>query len=399
MFDRGQGSWPLLPACPSLQKNDPMLEVCRRFLLGVLGFGCALLSFAPVAVAQPVTPARLAAVLACKPGGACAQHLPVKVVIVTMFEIGKDSGDAPGEFQLWKERRHLDTRIAFPQSHHDLFYNPQTGVLGMVTGMGSIRSATATLALGLDPRFDLSHAYWLVAGIAGIDPHHGSIGSAAWAHYLVDGDLSHEIDAREIPSDWKYGYFALHSKGPKDPTPLDPAINGEMFALNPTLVDWAYGLTKDTALPDDPGIIAARARFVGFPMAQRPPFVLKGDQLAAMTFWHGALMTDWAGDWVKFWTGGKGEFVTSAMEDTGTMQSIVYLSAIGRADRNRVLVLRAGSNYTMPPPGVAPADYLLRENEGYAGMHAALESLYTVGSTVIDALLAHWPRYARTPPG
>ena len=104
-----------------------------------------------------------------------------------MFEIGEDSGDKPGEFQLWKERRHLDMRIPFPQSHHDLHYDPKTQVLGMVTGMGNIKSATATMALGLDQRFDLSHAYWLVAGIAGIDPQDASIGSAAWARYLVDG--------------------------------------------------------------------------------------------------------------------------------------------------------------------------------------------------------------------
>ena len=375
-----------------------MQNACRSLALAVFGLGCALFSFGPEAIAQPVTPARLATVLACKPAAPCAQRLPVKVVIVTMFEVGKDSGDAPGEFQLWKERRHLDTRIAFPQSYHDLFYNPKTGVLGMVTGMGSIRSATATLALGLDPRFDLSHAYWLVAGIAGVDPHEASIGSAAWAHYLVDGDLSHEIDAREMPEDWKYGHFALHSKGPNDPTPADPAIHGEMFELNPALTDWAYGLTRNIALPDDPGIAAERARFTGFPMAQRPPFVLKGDQLAAMTFWHGRLMTDWAHDWVTFWTHGKGQFVTSAMEETGTMQSIIYLTAVGRADRNRVLVLRAGSNFTMPPPGVPAADYLLHENEGYSGMHAALESLYTVGSKVIDELLDHWDRYARTAP-
>ena len=29
--------------------------------------------------------------------------LPVKVVIVTMFEIGEDEGDAAGEFQLWQD--------------------------------------------------------------------------------------------------------------------------------------------------------------------------------------------------------------------------------------------------------------------------------------------------------
>ena len=33
--------------------------------------------------------------------------LPVKVVFVTMFEIGEDLGDAPGEFQFWRERRNL----------------------------------------------------------------------------------------------------------------------------------------------------------------------------------------------------------------------------------------------------------------------------------------------------
>jgi len=77
-----------------------------------------------------------------------------------MFEVGKDSGDAPGEFQLWKERRHLDVRLAFPQSWHDLSYNPQSQILGMVTGMCSIKSATATLALGLDPAQRSKLADW-----------------------------------------------------------------------------------------------------------------------------------------------------------------------------------------------------------------------------------------------
>ena len=63
-------------------------------------------------------------------------------------------------------------------------------------------------------------------------------------------------------------------------------MEGEIFELNPALRDWAFDLTKDIQPPDDPGIAAERARYKGFPMAQRPPFVLKGDQLAAMTFWH-----------------------------------------------------------------------------------------------------------------
>ncbi|WP_226015826.1 purine nucleoside permease [Novosphingobium sp. FKTRR1] len=364
----------------------------RPFLIALL----AGLLISPAAQARPTS--ALATALACKPAAPCPVALPVKVVIVTMFEIGKDSGDAPGEFQLWNERRNLSVRFANPQAYHDIRYNPATQVLGIVTGMGSIRSATSTLALGLDSRFDLRKAYWLVAGIAGVDPADASVGSTAWAHYLVDGDLAHEIDPRETPPDWKYGYFALHSKGPQDPTPLDPSINGEAFELNGALADWAFALTKDIALPDDAGLAAARAGYTATPQGQRPPFVLKGDNLAAMTFWHGAKMNAWANDWVKFWTHGKGEFVTSAMEETGTFQSIEFLARAGRVDRNRVLVLRGASNYTMPPAGEDAAAYLLRENQGYAGMKAALENLYTVGSKVIDELLAHWPQYKAVPP-
>jgi len=355
----------------------------------------ALIGVASVPLrAQPSSPATTATL--CKPGGPCAKPLPVRIVIVTLFEIGEDSGDVAGEFQLWKQRRHLDVRIPFPQGSHDLYYNPDSQILGVVTGVGNIRSANTTMALGLDPRFDLRHAYFLVAGIAGIDPHHASIGSAAWARFLVDGDLAHEIDAREIPKDWKTGYFARGKQGPNDRSPPKPT--GEVFEINPRLRDWAYRLTRDVVLPDDPHIAAERARYVGFPMAQRPPFVLTGDNLAALTFWHGARMTDWAGDWVDYWTQGKGTFVTSAMEETGTYQAILGLDRIGRVDKDRFMVLRAGSNYTMPPPGVDAASYLLRENEGYAGLEASVESLYRVGSKVVDELSAHWDKYEKTVP-
>ena len=60
------------------------------------------------------------------------------------------------------------------------------------------------MALGLDSRLDLSNAYWIIAGIAGIDPEDASIGSAVWSSYLVDGDLDHEIDPREMPSNWDF---------------------------------------------------------------------------------------------------------------------------------------------------------------------------------------------------
>ena len=327
-----------------------------------------------------------------------AAPLPVKVVVVTMFERGADEGDEPGEFQFWKERRDLDQRFALPHGHHDLFYNPDTQILGMVTGVGTANAAATTMAVGLDPRFDLTEAYWLVAGIAGIDPEDASIGSAAWSAWLVDGDLGHEIDVREIPEDWPFGYFARRTKRPFDPN--KPEITyGEFYHINEGLRDWAFELTRDVPLPDLPGLAETRSAYTEHPNARKPPFVLKGGHIAALTFWHGALMNDWANRWVSYWSDGATDFVTSAMEETGTYLSIQNLHELGRVDKERFMVLRAGSNFTMQPPGVGAAENLLRENDGYSGMRAALESLYLVGSVVIDELLGNWTHYRDNVPG
>lgn len=331
-----------------------------------------------------------------KQGAQTPSPIPVKVVVVNMFEIGEDEGDTAGEFQLWKERQKLSQRFPFPQSHHDLFLNPETGVLGMVTGMGTNKSASAVMALGLDPRFDLSKAYWLVAGISGFDPADASIGSAAWAEWLVDGDLMHEIDGRELPEDWSTGNFPLFSKGPYPEK--RPPNQGEVFQINGELTEWAFQLTKDIDLGDDEHIAEDRKAFTDFPNAQRKPFVLKGDNLAGMTFWHGDYLNQWANEWVDYWSEGQGSFVSSAMEDTGTAQSLTYLDRAGKADYDRLMVLRTASNFTVPHPGMTAAESLLSEGENYAGLQLSLESAYRVGSRVVDTLVNDWGTYKEQMP-
>jgi purine nucleoside permease len=356
--------------------------VLTSALMGVLASLTACgQSTPPASPVQAVPPNAEAAV---------AAPIKVKVVLVTMFEIGTDDDEAAGEFQLWKQRRHLSQTFEFG-AFHDLHFDPDTGLLVMVTGIGTANSASSVMMLGMDPRFDLTQAYWLVAGIAGFDPEDASIGSAAWATYAVDGDLSHEIDPREMPTEWPFGYFARYTSKPFDEKKPQPT--GEMFAVDAKLTEWAYQLTKDMVLPDIASLAQTRDLYTEHPNARRPPFVLKGDNLAAMTFWHGAILNDWANRWVKYWTDGKGEFVSSAMEETGTLQSLTYLANAGKVDRQRALVLRTASNYTMQPPGVSAAANLLKENEGYAGLDAALESAYVVGSKVIDTLITRWDVY------
>src|SRR5260370_38263960 len=87
---------------------------------------------------------------------------------------------------------------------------------------------------------------------------------------------------------------------------------GECYQLNPELVDWGYRLTKDVQLEDTDAMRRRRAQFDS-ENARRPPFVLKGDTLSSMTFWHGKLMNQCANDWVKYHTGGGGKNVLTTM--------------------------------------------------------------------------------------
>jgi purine nucleoside permease len=330
--------------------------------------------------------------------------IPVHVVVVTTFELGKDTGDKPGEFQNWVDRLPLPKTIEFPQGYHTLRYNAEKQVLGVVTGEGSLRGAASIMALGLDTRFDLSKAYWLVPAIAGIDPTVASVGSAAWAEWVIDRDLNFEIDAREIPADWSTGHVPLgRSKPFQMPVPDLDRFNGvNGYHLNAGLVDWAYNLTKNVKLEDTSRLQAVRAGYPDYPNAQKPPFVLKGDEVAASDWWLGERMNTLAQQWVTYWTKGKGRSTTTALEDCGILTSLSYLAQTHRVSLDRVLVLRTGSDYTIPPKGQTAAQLLeseASEDDVLSGFMESVEAAYRVGSPVVNELTTHWDKYRDTPPG
>ena len=322
--------------------------------------------------------------------------IPVRVVVVTTFEVGQDSGDVPGEFQLWVEKLPLATVLPFPQGIHPLRFNKTLGILGMVSGEGPARMASSLTALGYDPRFDLRHAYFILAGIAGIDPKIGSVGSAAWAKHIVTGD-AHEIDAREIPAGWSTGYVPLQRTTPyaKPVPPADSVWGTFAYTLNPRLVAWAYALTKSVALPDNPKLQRFRLRYTDMPLARKPPFVLEGDTLASGIFWVGEKLNTWAENWTRYWTHGRGTYAMTAEEDGGMMQALTFLAHTRRVDLSRVLVLRTASDYDMPPPGQTAAALLATEGSenGFVAFRASVDSAYAVGSKVVLRIATHWPRY------
>ena len=330
---------------------------------------------------------------ACGPAAlARPRPIVVKVVVVTMFEQGKDTGDAPGELQYWVERDHLDRVYPLAAAYHPVRMNAE-GEMAVLTGQGTANAAATMTALGLDPRFDLRHAYWLIAGIAGATPERASLGSAVWARWVVDGDLGYELDAREMPQDWTTGYIPLRKTRPFE-EPAAP-LDGQVYALNASLAEWAFGLTRGIDLADAEKLRAARSHFDGA-MAGRPPFVTMGDEISSSTYWHGRAMDAWATRWVSYFTGGKGTFVTTAMEDTGTLLALENLSRAGRVDWKRVMVLRTVSNFDQQPRGMSAAESLAQQRVGtYSAYLPSLEAAYTVGHTVVKELLDGWSHFEK----
>ena len=330
--------------------------------------------------------------VAASAGFATAKPRPisVKVVVIAMFEQGADTGDVPGELQYWVERDHLDKIFQLPAGYHAVRMN-DAGEMAVLTGQGTAHAASTIMAVGLDPRFDFSHTYWIVAGIAGGCPDRVSLGSAFWARYVVDSDLGYEIDAREIPSDWSTGYLPLRKAKPfEQPADIQP---GQAYTLNAPLAQWAFNLTRTTALDDNEHLKEIRAGFDGA-ASQRPPFVGMGDEISSSTYWHGKLLDAWATEWMRYFTNGKGEFATTAMEDTGTLQSLTFLANAGRIDLNRVLVLRTVSNFDRQPRDLSAPESLARQRIGkYAAYLPSLEAAYRVGHVVVSEFLNHWPQY------
>jgi purine nucleoside permease len=332
--------------------------------------------------------------------------IPVKVIVIANFEPGEDTGDAPGEFQFWAEREKLTEVIPIKGALHPLRRNAD-GLYGMVWGspdtmLGGV--AEQLTALLLDPRFDFTHTYWLFTGISGVDPQLASVGSAAWSRWVVQGDTLREFDDREVAKDWPYGLFAIGANAPN----MLPG-NTQDFAgftdvgklamsvkLNPGLTQWAYDMTKDVPIPDSPALQAARAKWAGYPNAQKPPFVLLGETLGSVRYWHGPGRTQWARDWVKLWTNGKGRFAMTNMESQSMAGAMAIAAKQKLVDPDRVLVLRTGSNPSMPPPGKSAVESVADEG---AGQVAAFEANYRVGVPVVHELLKNWDRYKDAIPG
>jgi purine nucleoside permease len=310
---------------------------------------------------------------------------PVKLLIVSMF---KPEGD------VWQAPLHLTEEIAVPGLSPDypsVHCNAQD-VCQLTTGMGHSNAAASLMALIFSRRFDLSHSYFLIAGIAGIDPNVGTIGSAAWARYLIDYNIAHEIDPSEMPAGWPSGYFGIETDGPNSKPKFD--YRTEIFQLNESLLRWAYDLSKPITLNDSDVAKSYRSHYPQS-VATAAPSVIQCDTAAGDTYWHGKILGERAEQWTKLLTDGKGRYCTTQQEDNASYEALKRGASAGLLDIERVAALRSGSNFDRPYPGQSAYESL-KANSG--GFKPALDNLVLAGKPLIDEITAHWDRWKKNIP-
>ncbi len=310
---------------------------------------------------------------------------PIQLVILAAFE--PDSGPIPGELTTWIAGLNLNRRIDLQAAYRPL-WTDGNGTLALATGVGAVRAAASVMALGLDARFDLTRAHFLVTGVAGISPERGSLASMVLPEYVVDGDLTHELDAREIPAEWPDGFVPIGKTQPYEQPRANRfnADDGLVFHLNPGLVAWAHEHGRSVELLDTPQIAARRRQFEPA-AAHEPPRLLRGDELSSSTFFHGTLLSRRATRLVAYQTEGRATYTITAMEDTGILQSLVALGKAGRVNWRRILIARAASNFDQQRTGLTAAESLAETRVAtYSAYRPALENAWRLGSHLAAAL-------------
>jgi purine nucleoside permease len=303
---------------------------------------------------------------------------PLKVLIISMF--GPES-------QPWIDGLGLTEEVPVPMLSPDypVVHCNVDDVCQMTTGMGHANAATSTAALVFSGLFDLSHTYFLIAGIAGIDPTQGTLGSAAWARYLIDFGLEWEIDARELPAGWASGYLGINTQAPTEKPALD--YQTEVFQLDEGLLAAALALSASAELSDSPEAMAYRANWDIAP-ANQPPRVVQCDTAAGDTWWHGALLEQRARDWTRLLTDGRGTYCTTQQEDNATFEALRRGARVGLLATERVAVLRTGSNFDRPYPGQSAYDSLVTATSG--GFVPSLQNLFRAGSPLVREIVSNW---------
>lgn len=258
------------------------------------------------------------------------------------------------------------------------------------TGEGEINAAVTITSLTLNPMFDFSQTFFIIAGIAGCSPRVATLADATFSRYIIQ-ILEYEVDAREMPTNWTTGYFPL---GTENYTEYPENIYGtEIFELNAVLRDRAVELAQKVHLDNGTKANEAFRETYDYAPANSTPRVVKCDSSTSDTYWFGEDLDETFANYTKLITNGTAEYCATQQEDSATMEAMVRAARYGLVDFSRIVVLRTCSDFTYSD------DYTGRNttyffNDVYqGGIAASLTNLVVASRPLIKDILKNFEVY------
>ncbi|EFX03883.1 purine nucleoside permease [Grosmannia clavigera kw1407] len=261
----------------------------------------------------------------------------------------------------------------------------------MTTGESEINAASTVMAAVLSGKFDLTETYFMIAGIGGVNPKYSTLGGVALARYSVQVALQYEFDAREMPANWSTGYFGYGTEEP-DVYPGNQ-YGTEVLEVSETLRDIAFGYASKANLTDDPIAAEYRARYAAaadgiYTAGTAVPSVVKCDTATSDVYYSGTILGEAFENVTKVWTNGTGEYCMTAQEDSAVLEVLVRLAIEGMVDFKRVILMRTGSDFDRPPPGITAFANLVTVDQN--GFEIAIKNIYNAGIEIVKGILKNW---------
>ncbi|KKF96031.1 hypothetical protein CFO_g1620 [Ceratocystis platani] len=343
----------------------------------------ALLLTSAVFLSVPVSGANVTCPEYCIWCSCSKPKIAPKVLIFSLF---------PSEADIWYQRwsdSGFDNLNAVQTSapglcmlYPHVHCTPDHSVCQVTTGMGEINAAATAMALGLSPKFDLTSTYFLISGIAGVNPLRGTLGSVGLAKYAVQVALQYEIDSREIPSDWAMGYVAY---GTKKPLQYPSILYGtEVFELNEALRDAAFLMASNATLADSEAAGLYRAKYSTMgdvtQAATSSPAVVKCDTATSDVYYSGKMLSEGFEKVSQVWTNGSAQYCMTASEDSAILEVLMRLAIEGLVDFGRVMVMRSD--------GITAYEHLLTLDQN--GFSIAINNLYNAGIRIVQGIVKNW---------
>ena len=156
------------------------------------------------------------------------------------------------------------------------------------TGASEINAAGTVAAVAMNDQFNFTKTYFIILGIAGVNPKFATGGSVGVARYAIQNALQYEFDIRDLNSSFSSGYIPL---GANEPAPAQYPVNiygTEVFEVNKALQEKAFYLASLATLNDSSDSMAYRALYPNAP-ANQPPKVVMADVLCSDVYFSGTV--------------------------------------------------------------------------------------------------------------